>query len=55
MTRHDLFFWLSITWLVGLCGAAGWVFFAPFTLNNAIACIGANDGTARRRSTPSFR
>jgi PTS system mannose-specific IIA component len=24
--RADLFFWLSIIWLVGLCGAAGWVF-----------------------------
>jgi hypothetical protein len=27
--RDDLFFWLSIIWLVGMGGAAGWVFFAP--------------------------
>jgi hypothetical protein len=30
--RDDLFFWLSIIWLAGLCGAAGWQIFAPLYL-----------------------
>lgn len=29
LKRDDLFFWLSIVWLLGMCGAAGWAFFAP--------------------------
>jgi hypothetical protein len=28
LTRDDLLFWLSLIWLVGLCCAAVWAFFA---------------------------
>jgi hypothetical protein len=28
MSRDDLLFWLSLVWLVSLCGAAIWVFLA---------------------------
>jgi hypothetical protein len=27
MRRDDLFFWLSLIWFVGVCGAAIWVYF----------------------------
>ena len=29
MTRDDLLVWLSLAWLVALCGAAIWVLFWP--------------------------
>ena len=29
MNRDDLLFWLSLAWLVALCGAAIWVLFWP--------------------------
>jgi hypothetical protein len=28
MSRDDLFFWLSLIWFLGLCGAAVWAFLA---------------------------